>query len=282
MQIYTYHMGFKHGGEVEVFDLTKLTDYYQLHHLYGDSIRALDMFTSIFRNETELLAFLEKKGLVKGAGKLIPLLRDHNSKGLKVRELKSGFLYEGAHTYLNRDEIINFMKKNINNPDFISSAITFFGNYFGAKEMPEINDDASIKELEQASAKIHPLNKHLVTLDRYLAMLNFDYQTTNPTIVSRRKKSMAEESLTSLLIMLDYIIYKKNSNKGPKETNYRGLRDAAIFCYNTKRQLRPEKAPKKVVDIKPVDKYNGEYDEYLSEEEYATAYPEQVGASTRR
>lgn len=276
MQRYTYHVGFKRGGEIEVLKLEELADYHRLSSLYGNNIRAIDLFTSMFSNETELSNYLDKKGLIKGAGHLVLLLRDHNSKASKVREVENGFLYRGANAFLNKDDIINFFRKNISSPVFISEAIKFFGVYFGSKNMPEINADASIEELEQASSKIHPLNTHLVTLDEYLRLLTFDYKTAKPSLVSKRLKDLNFASSKALMIMLDHIIHKKSKGEAsPKEINYRGLRDAAIFCFNTNEKLK--KTPSKVTEREdyddPVDAFNAAYDEFLTPAEYYRAYP---------
>jgi len=145
--------------------------------------------------------------------------------------------------------------------------------------MPDINEETNTKELEQASARIHPLNMHLVTLDKYLEMLDFNYRLANPALVNQNTKRLAASSLKALIIMADHLIHKKSQeNKGLGEIDYRGLRDVALFCYHTGNKLRPKKALPKEVELReyesPAIAHNQAYDEYLTPEEYARAYPD--------
>lgn len=242
MQRYTYHVGFQTGNQVEIIDFNKIPDYKKLTRIYGNSLKGLDVFASAFDNQDQLLKALESMGLTNGAGNLKLFLRDNNSKGLKVREVREGLFYKDAWQYLSREKIIEFIKTNISDPEFINAAIGFFGVYFGAKDMPEINADTDEKQLEKASKRINPLNSQLVILENYLKMLNFTYVTTSQRVINKNKASLKLASEKAIIIMVDHLAYKKSRNGGPLiEESYRGLRDVALFCSHTKEVINEKK-----------------------------------------
>lgn len=251
MQRYTYHVGLATGHQEEIIDFGKIEDYRRLARKYGDGIKAIDMFTSTFDNQAHLLNALEAMGLIKGAGSLKLFLRDNSSKGLKVREVRMGLLYKDAWPFLSRDKIMEFVKANLSDPEFIQAAIDFFGVYFGAKNMPEITADTDEKELEQSSKKIPKLNACLVTLEQYLRILTFPYVTTKQSVINKSKAEKKAESERALVTMIDHLAYQKARNGEPLvEKSYRGFRDIALFCYHTgevlKENKKSEKEKKKV------------------------------------
>jgi hypothetical protein len=298
MQRYTYHVGLKTGNQVEIINFSKIPDYQKLAKIYGDGIKALDMFTSTFDNEEQLLNALDAFGLIKGTGSLNLFLRDRSSKGLSVREVRSGLLYRETWQYLSREKIIEFIKKNMSDPLFIEEAIKFFGIYFGAKNMPEVSGETSEKELKQEAKKIHPLNYCLVILDKYLQLLNFPFVTTKQRVINRSKLDKKMESEKALITMVDHLVFQKSRNGDPLiERSYRDLRDVALFCGITDKILQHNKLmlsrsktlPRRVISqssldemaafhnlannssqeelLSELDRYNQTYDEYLTDED---------------
>ncbi len=288
MQRYTYHVGFCSGNQVEIIDLSKISDYERLAKVYGTGIRAIDMFTSMMDSESQMLNELDKKGLIKGAGSLNLFLRDHSKN--KVREVYGGLLYKKSWQFLNRETIINFFKANIKKPEFIEEAIEFFDIYFGIKKTSDLNEPADTDEMantdsesQEESKNIHPLNIYLTTLSQYKEMLTFPYQTANQRIVNKHIEKLRTDSLDALIIMADHISHKKSDQaKGLGEVNYRGLRDVAMFCYHIQKHLQSQKVKLKKSPIKEgidtglseLEEYNRDNDEFLTPEEYEMMHAE--------
>ncbi len=283
---YTYFIGFKTVGRVEVIDLTKCPDFKGM----PTDIRSIDTFTFQFANEEQLLAELKKRGLINGAGHLELYIRDNNSKGLSVREVLMGIAYRKDFAYLKRQDIFVFIKKNITNPIFLEAAIKFFTVYFGSKPMPDEKTMPYTEWQAEAAKRIHPLAHHIYSLKNYLFLLTYSPIDLKPSAFNKNRILLHDQALKGIEIMLSHLLYNKTAD-GQKTVSYRGLRDTAIFISHTdtliKQKRKAEMDQRRTLQemamqdyeaaelaavkdsTPPYQEYNRDYDEYLTPEEYA-------------